>query len=72
MLGSVVDIAYVRGSWFLGCVYNALLVSVADQSSGAVSKSRWPSWAVRPNEPPGFRGRKAVLNNDHALVSACP
>ena len=30
-------------------------------SSGAVWESRWPSWAVRPNEPSGFRGRKAIL-----------
>ena len=41
-------------------------------SSGAVWESRWPSWAVRPNEPYGFRGRKAVLNHASALVSACP
>ena len=39
-------------------------------SSGAVRESRWPFWAVRPNEPHGFRGRKATLNR--ALVSACP
>ena len=32
----------------------------------------WPSLAVRPNEPSGFRGRKAILNHDSALVSACP
>ena len=37
-------------------------------SSGAVWESRWPSWAVRPNEPHGFRGRKAILNHAHALV----
>ena len=30
------------------------------------------SWAVRPNEPSGFRGRKAILNHALALVSACP
>ena len=41
-------------------------------SSGAVWESRWSSWAVRPNEPSGFRGRKAVLNHASALVSACP
>ena len=41
------------------------------QSSGAVLKSRWPSWALRPNELYGFRGRKAILNHAHALVSAC-
>ena len=28
--------------------------------------------AVRPNEPSGFRGRKAILNHALALVSACP
>ena len=28
--------------------------------------------AVRPNEPSGFRGRKAILNHAHALVSAYP
>ena len=33
------------------------------QSSGAVSKSRWPTWAFRPNEPYGFCGRKATLNH---------
>ena len=47
----------------LGCGYH---------SSGAVWESRWPSWAVRPNEPSGFRGRKAILNRASALVSACP
>ena len=36
------------------------------QSSGAVWKSRWPSWAFRPNEPYGFCGRKATL------VTICP
>ena len=41
-------------------------------SSGAVWESRWPSWAVHPNEPSGFRGRKAILNHASALVSACP
>ena len=41
-------------------------------SSGAVWESRWPSWAVRPNEPSGFCGRKATLNDaSAALVSAC-
>ena len=41
-------------------------------SSGAVWESRWPSWAVRPNEPSGYRGRKDLLNRASALVSACP
>ena len=44
------------------------------QGSGAEWKfRRWPSWTFRPNaEPYGFRGRKAILNHAHALVSACP
>ena len=29
------------------------------------------SRGVRPNEPYGFRGRKAILNRASALVSAC-
>ena len=40
------------------------------QSSGAVWKSRWLSWAFRPNKPYGFHGRKAILNHAHTLVSA--
>ena len=43
-----------------------------EHSSGAVWESRWPPWAVRPNEPSGIRGRKAILNHASALVSACP
>ena len=43
-----------------------------NQTSGAVQESRWPSWAARPNEPSGFRGRKAILTHALALVSACP
>ena len=35
-------------------------------------RSRWPSWAPRPNEPEGFCGRKATLNYAHALVTVCP
>ena len=38
----------------------------------AVWKSRWPTWAVCPDEPYGFRWCKAILNHAHALVSACP
>ena len=41
-------------------------------SSGAVWESRWPSWAVRPNELSGFRGRKELLNRASSLVTACP
>ena len=39
------------------------------QSPGAVWKSRWSSWAFRPNQPYGFRGRKAMLNHWSQLVS---
>ena len=39
-------------------------------SSGAVP--RWTSWAVRPNEPSGFRRRKDLLNRASALVTTCP
>ena len=48
------------------------IIMLVNHSSGAVWESRWPSWAVRPNEFSGFRGRKAVLNHASALVSACP
>ena len=44
----------------------------SSHSSGAVWESRWTSWAVRPNEPSGFRGRKDLLNRDSALVTTCP
>ena len=33
------------------------------QSSEAVWKSRWPSWAFCPIEPYGFCGRKATVNH---------
>ena len=36
------------------------------------SRGGRPGRAVRPNEPSGFRGRKAILNRASALVSACP
>ena len=29
-------------------------------------------WAVRPNEPSGFRGRKDLLHRASALVTTCP
>ena len=41
-------------------------------SSGAVWESRWPSWAVRPNEPSGFHGCKELLHRASALVTTCP
>ena len=43
-----------------------------NHSSGAVWESRWTSWAVRPNEPSGFRGRKDLLHRASALVTTCP
>ena len=49
----------------------AMVKLVARHSSGAVCESRWPSWAVCPNEPSGFRGCKAILNHASALVTAC-
>ena len=53
-------------------VSSELPLPEAPHSSGAVWESRWPSWAVRPNEPFGFLGRKAILNHASALVTACP
>ena len=49
---------------------NAVKTSLK-HSSGAVWESRWTSWAVRPNEPSGFRGRKDLLNRASALVTTC-
>ena len=54
--------AAYKASYFQTCLH----------SSGAVWESRWPSWAVRPNEPSGFRGRKELLNRASALVTTCP
>ena len=34
--------------------YNGLFLSLNSQISGAVCKSRWPSWDFRPNEPYEF------------------
>ena len=48
------------------------LVWPCSHSSGAVWESRWTSWAVRPNEPSGFRGRKELLNRASALVTTYP
>ena len=42
--------------WLEGCNLNMV------HSLGAVWESRWTSWAVRPNEPSGFRGRKDLLH----------
>ena len=50
----------------------ALLNRREIHSSGAVWESRWTSWAVRPNEPSGFRGRKDLLHRASALVTTCP
>ena len=46
--------------------------ATCSHSSGAVWESRWTSWAVRPNEPSGFCGRKDLLNSASALVTTCP
>ena len=44
----------------------------AIQSSGAVWKSKWPSWAFHPDEPYSFCGHKAILNCVLPLVKVCP
>ena len=66
------DLLYDRDGGIVSLVYITSQFWRGGQSSGAVWESRWPSWAVRPNEPSGFRGRKAILNHASALVSACP
>ena len=38
-----------------------LNTTFSPQSSGAVSKSRWPSWVPVPNKLDGLTGRKATL-----------
>ena len=54
-------------------IYKLFLMSNPKiHSSGAVWESRWTSWAVRPNEPSGFRGRKDLLHRASALVTTCP
>ena len=53
-------------------LYKESSTRVYIHSSGAVWKSRWPSWAPRPNEPCGFCGRKGTLNHAYALVTFCP
>ena len=59
--------------WFAEtCVLDGLKQLGQNHSSGAAWESRWPSWAVHPNEPSGFRGHKAILNHASALVWACP
>ena len=61
-----------------GCSQTGLHLStgslpvVIPHSSGAVWESRWTSWAVRPNELSGFRGRKDLLHRASALVTTCP
>ena len=47
------------------CTKRVMLVVMSDQN--VIVQELWPSWAVRPNEPYGFRGRKAVLNHASAL-----
>ena len=52
--------------------YTAKLSRQRLQSSGAVGKSRWPSWAFRPNAPYGLCERKATLNHASELVTVYP
>ena len=40
--------------------------------AGSIVQELCESRGGRPNEPSGFRGRKAILNHASALVSACP
>ena len=60
----------------VSCNSTALLSTIMHprpfHSSGAVWESRWPSWAVCPKKPSGFRGRKDLLNHISALVTTCP
>ena len=62
----------VRRNIKVSSVKNPELTNVFPHSSGAVWESRWTSWAVRPNEPSGFRGRKELLNRASALITTCP
>ena len=59
-------------SWWLQTDTNNHSFPRCGHSSGAVWESRWTSWAVRPNEPSGFRGRKDLLHRASALVTTCP
>ena len=69
-------IAHVADIWLHSTAAHTLYItvqlSIFTHSSGAVWESRWTSWAVRPNEPSGFRGRKELLNRASALVTTCP
>ena len=49
-----------------------IIIIIIRRSSEAVWESRWMSWAVHPNEPSGFHGRKDLLNCASALVTTCP
>ena len=62
---------YLLSSWLI-LIFLSRKLAYFKRALGAVWKSRWPSWAVRPNEPHGFRGRKAILKHANALVSGCP
>ena len=54
------------------CLMSPLVAELSSCVKVEVAVLGCPSWAVRPNEPYGFRGRKAVFNHAHAMVSACP
>ena len=74
MLGLLRSFCIAVQRYFVGSINDVVVLVLFPffHTSGAVWESRWPSWAVRPNEPSGFRGRKAILNHASALVSACP
>ena len=63
---------WVGGLWPSYLNVKSCVLGRQRRSSGAVWESRWTSWAVRPNEPSGFRGRKELLNRASALVTTCP
>ena len=50
---------------------NILIPHIAQFIVQELCESRL-SWAVRPNEPSGFHGRKDLLNRASALVTTCP
>ena len=50
----------------------AIIISHQPAVVQELCESRWTSWAVRLNEPSGFRGRKELLNRASALVTTCP
>ena len=56
--------------WLAG--YKNSLLTVTKLIVQELCESRWRSWAVHPNEPSGFRGRKTILNHALLLVTTGP